>query len=453
MVRSVLVFLCIALLATALVGCEPQRRLISRSRAKSVDVERLTTDLRAFEVYFETQVIDAATKIREESKVQREREAAIAWKSIALRQIRDHVLEPVPLDGLLELWAYTERLRDYTSGPEMARHFGTSAPIAAEVASRIAFQAEELARQHVPEQDLPRAAKYVRTQATKYPMRGFFDDTASAKEPPSAKGLASFGDLVTLPLSPLMTFRKVNQTADSIATFNRIAERFSDVVADLPRDFRFQSELVYASVGRSDQITSTIAALDLVAISADRLSRTAADFPAQAGEATTAVLARVRESEAMLHSLLEETRRTAEELRKSIETTGVVTEQGTRLAQETERAAESGRATALAIAGVLEQFDHLMQPRPGTVRPFDIMDYQNTADAVGRGAEEIRALLDELQQAKLPPLATEAEDRARAVIDHAFWRAVQWLGLAIFGGALLILLARFVRGGVTRSGG
>lgn len=447
----------IVLAVTATSGCQVARSIRGAAGIDSngLSSANLASDLRSFESTFEETVISTADRIRSDSRDQTARDSAIRWKAIALRQIRDHVFEDEPIDGLLETWAYTVRLNDYLSGQQAGRYFGPHIDEARVVGTESLAAMTKLARAYLPPDDFDRVEAYIQEYARSRPMRGFFDDSAAAQEPVSYQRLSAVTQLVKLPLSPLLAFRSVNKTADSIAQFNNIAERFTDVAEDLPRDLRWQTEIMVDGVLRSDQITTALLSMQRVSDSAERISVVTERLPEETAAAVRSALAEVEASEPMLRGLLTETRTVAIQLRETIEQATVTTTEANRLAEQLERTAAAWNETAKSGSLLLEGVERLAKPSgnpsASNSRAFDIEDYRRTAEELRLATEEARRLLDQVERVQSPPVVQDLEQaisnstqtadaRARGLVDHAYQRGLQLLLLiAALGLGLMVV--------------
>jgi hypothetical protein len=118
------------------------------------------------------------------------------------------------------------------------------------------------------------------------------------------------------------------------------------------------------------------------------------------------------------------------------------------LLAEVRQTLDAGGSAANALHGALTEFDVVYgrlnppspAPPPGTPPspPFDIDSYTRALEQLRRSAEEIRALLRDVNQdaprvaAFLGGAGREAEARGRALVDYALHRALV-LGAALVG--------------------
>jgi len=75
-------------------------------------------------------------------------------------------------------------------------------------------------------------------------------------------------------------------------------------------------------------------------------------------------------------------------------------------------------------------------PPTTPARPFDITEYTAAAAQITRAADELKQLIAGIEQGG--PGVMQSADHAAAslqgVVDHAYWRLVQLLGLILLGG-------------------
>ena len=115
---------------------------------------------------------------------------------------------------------------------------------------------------------------------------------------------------------------------------------------------------------------------------------------------------------------------------------------------------EAGTATSNSLTTAIRAFDQLMAgfrksapagaPPTAPGRPFDITEYTAAAAEITRAADELKQLIAGIEQGG--PGVMQSADHAAAslqgVVDHAYWRIAQLIGLLLLGGLLAALVYR-----------
>jgi hypothetical protein len=143
-------------------------------------------------------------------------------------------------------------------------------------------------------------------------------------------------------------------------------------------------------------------------------------------------------------------------IRQFMEAVTVETAHTRRLVIELRGTLEAGTATSDSLNATIHSFGQLMtgfeKPKvagegatmPG--RPFDITEYTAAAAEITRAANELQTLVTDIDRGS--PALVQATEHAAAtlqsVVDQAYWRAVQLLGLLILGGLGAALTYRFI---------
>jgi hypothetical protein len=126
---------------------------------------------------------------------------------------------------------------------------------------------------------------------------------------------------------------------------------------------------------------------------------------------------------------------------------------------------EAGTATSNSLTTAIHAFDQLMAgfqksapagaPPATPGRPFDITEYTAAAAQITRAADELKQLIAGIEQGT--PGVMQSADHAAAslqgVVDHAYWRLVQLLGLILLGGVAAALVYRGVAARLPRREG
>ena len=194
----------------------------------------------------------------------------------------------------------------------------------------------------------------------------------------------------------------------------------------------------------SKEVRQLLADTERVTTTLEGVAATAASLP----EALS------REREAALKQVGEELTAQRAGLLADVETARAPLES---LLRESQATLTAGRDLSAELTGTLQAFDSMMArfarpadaaeaaPMPSAPdtgepaaprKPFDIVEYGDTAERMGHAVAELRALVTELDQ-RLPEaqrLLDEAATRGERTVDHAMLRVVE-AGLALIAAA------------------
>jgi hypothetical protein len=257
-----------------------------------------------------------------------------------------------------------------------------------------------------------------------------FRDVANSIGRPTAGGADSLSGIFTaLGLDP---FSSLDPAVREIAQTRELAERTIYYAQRVPNLLDMQVERLTYELATMPEMTRLLANADRVAGAASATGRVAGELPS--------LLAREREAA----------------IRQFMEAVTTETAHTRELVTELRAALEAGTVTSTSLNTTIGSFDRLTarfeQPNPAGAgpqtpgRPFDITEYTAAAAEITRTANELQALVAGVERGS--PALMQAADRATAtlqvVVDHAYWRLVQLIGLLMLGGVGAALAFRSI---------
>ena len=383
--------------------------------------DELRADLGFFADRYSSAVIDAADRIARLSSDREVRKATVLWKLRLLSVMHELAFLDDPQEAFASVLTLTIATRRYLETGEGASVFGEHQSIALEALRELEEEALRIGRNFVEPEQLARVAAELDDVAREHPVRGVDFSARRLRGAVAAMGeRGTLGAVLHSPLVPFRALEGVSSGAAAIREFNSTAEEFAQIVFSLPRQLRWETQLLLYDIEDRDTVVQALAAFERVAASADRMAGAADRLPDDVrmvlGE-TEPAFAAANEVLATARELLDPLQATAEQLR-------------------------------LASASWQEILAGDAAPDP-EARPFDVREWERTFGELATAATDLRALTRELQTAvdaehlgqalgAITATIDDAEARARAVVDLAAWRALQ------------LLLAAFVLFGVYR---
>ena len=249
----------------------------------------------------------------------------------------------------------------------------------------------------------------------------------SAMPGTSTAGLGTPTDVLrSIGLDP---FGGIDPAVQEVQRSRLLAERAFYFAKRWPRILELQTRLLTLQLAAQPAPAQLLADVERVSRAADSVARTAEGLPALAD----------REREAAIRQFLDAL--SAQETRARA------------MLVEMRRTLDAGTGAANAAHGALGSLDAILaitsRPSPPgspPSRPFDVTEYTRALEQLGRSATELEALLRAVNQDS-PAVARligeagrEASDRGRALVDHAFGRAVALI-LVLVGSVLAAALA------------
>jgi len=255
-----------------------------------------------------------------------------------------------------------------------------------------------------------------------------FTDFAKSIGHPNASEHGSAGGLFTmLGIDPLSN---LDPAVREIAQTRELAERTIYYAQRVPNLLDMQVELMSDQFATTPETKRLLANIDRTAQAAQATGRFADELPR--------VLAQEREAA----------------IRQFMEAVTVETARTRELVIQVRGALEAGTATSSSLNTAIQSFDQLMarfeKPPPSggppttPSRPFNITEYAAAAAEITRAADELQRLMAGIERGS-PALVQSADHAAAAlqsVVDHAYWRIVQLIGLLLLGGLAAALAYR-----------
>jgi methyl-accepting chemotaxis protein len=192
-------------------------------------------------------------------------------------------------------------------------------------------------------------------------------------------------------MTPFRAMEGVDRTAEAIHHFSDTAERFSDVVSQLPESSRWQMQLLLYDLEETDMTKSFLESLARVSESSSKLAETSQDLPKQIRQELGKFVEDVDAKQVNLQKTLTQAEKTTQavsdamvQLNKSAEALSATAKDVTAAAGAWETAAKATNEAAAEVGK--------MKPAEGE-SSFDIKAYQATAEQVSQAANDIKALL------------------------------------------------------------
>lgn len=408
---------CVLLAGVLVVGCASLRHPFHQERKgdQSYTEEQLREDLAEFAARFSAVVSAAADEIAQRADSRRVRRSTLLWKVKMIPMVREASFNDDPQEGYVENLNLSVAMRRYLVEGAGREEFGEYQPIAIGAARELEEDLLSMGRQFMNAQQMQALVAQVEALSREHPIRGpDFSVEAVAEALAKVEPTGSFLWIVDLPMSPFRALEGVGETGLALRELNQTAMEFAELVDTLPRDYRWQLELLLYDIEDRDTVIGGLAAFEQVAASAERVSQSIERLP--------------------------------DDLRAALADTQGTLVDANQIVVNAQALMEPVSATVAQLGQMTAQLAEMREEKSGeepSGPPFDIREYQATAEAVTVSVTELRGLLDEvrslLQTDQLDGTVIEVVDRTGdemdLLIERATWRAV--LLLVVFFALLL----------------
>jgi hypothetical protein len=263
-----------------------QTDLMEKSGAVSMSATELRIRVSALADRMAARLEGAADRIRAETGDRAVRRRALLVKIDTIPAVYAAAYRTDPLVAALDLWALALQLSDYVEGGAGRDAFGPQQPLAREAARDLLADADA-----VLEGMASRAELYTRARArlaawvAQHPVR----DTFSAR--PS---VAAFRAELREEKDAFAAVGAVSETVESLS------ERMNTYAAQLPRQVRWQAELLVTDVAGENGVEDALQDLDALGEASRQASRLMAQVPDTPEQGASLLEAVARERRAML---------------------------------------------------------------------------------------------------------------------------------------------------------
>jgi hypothetical protein len=386
---GLLIFLC---------GCASQTTrktaLIKSTKGFESSAAELSAHNQSLLGLYSAEIETATDKIMFSSPSASTRRQALVWKVEAIPILQRCLLNTDPLAAAIDAWAFIFQMIDYMNQPAVKQGWGEFHPVIMETLDRMNAEMEQLLRDAAPSADLAAARERIHTWARAHPI----EVGLSGRKSVDAVLISQTEQ------SDLGTRASIKALGESIGD---LTARLDSYNAYLPKQARWQAELLLSDTARNPQVAAAMSNLAVVSSALEKTSGKMDELPEMMGQMRQAVLADV---------------------------------EGQRLAGQ-----------AFLHQERLETLDSLDQLRVDTMADIDHERLAATADVrqerkivLASLENEREVVMNELHAAGDKALQ-DFDSRSRSLIDHFFLRVLELFLLALLLGSLVtwLLLRRF----------
>jgi hypothetical protein len=453
-------------------GLRPIRSLNGESEERITE-EELSERLDRFTELYAQQIIEGVRALTADEKDPALQRAALVWQINSIRTCRNSVLAPDPQTAFADIWVLCVQQREFVTTDAYAKRFGPQGRPLADAARSLEEEIALIGAGFLSKDELEKARADVEAFAKKNPIREGFARSAPLPSTAGGSGASSLKWVTAVPMAPFKFVTGIDEGAAAIRHFSGVTERFARRIDSLPQETLWEMQLLLRDVEQQQAIQRTVASLESAAKTGESVASTARDFQATSDRLAGTVaalpedlrkqcddlLAAIDARQADLRSTIGEFRRALADAREIVEKSDAAIRDAQSAGAGFDSTAKSIGDAGRALEGAVKAYQSMMReihppdaapkPHDPNERPFDVLDWQKTADAIAKAAAELRGALGDVQAlAKDDRLAQRAATAAAAAraetdaaVDHAFVRALELV--AAIG--VLVVVLRFIR--------
>lgn len=360
-----------------------------------ISKQELREQLDKFREFFKATLRQVANELNERVPSKRTEKTTLQMKARMVQGINAMLDNDNSIVAFIETWALCTRLRMYLEEGEGSSLFGDAHQIALNGSKRLEVEVQRIGIIFLKSDVFEAARKNVTEFAHNNPIKGTFSNIIVYATEVQKDQTNPFVSVLKIPMTPFRAIEGVDRTASAIHQFSDTAERFSDIVAEMPESTRWQLQLLLFDLEEANMTKSFLNSLAQVSESSARLEQSVQKLPVQLREQLTQFVEDIDNKQNGLQQTLQQAEKTSlavnntlEKLDKTAGSIDVVVKNITETIQAWETA-------ATATGQVVQEFNK-NKPSEKEASSFNITDYRDTAQQTSQAANDIKALLAEV---------------------------------------------------------
>jgi hypothetical protein len=425
-------------------GASGDGKSLSQGEISDQAMLQLDKGLKDFAERFAVSLNGAAVQIVKQCRDRDIRKATVYWKLVTISNLRNAVYQSAPYLALADSWSLCVQMTHFFESGEGSDTFGDFTEIALQTSRELEADIRDTARKAIGDTYFKKWEESIEAFAQQYPIRGQFVRTSASLEMVQASKTGYLSWVTGLPMKPFRAF--MSDTAKAIMEATEAAQRITDLASFMPEQMQWRIELLMYDLEDLESAQSALKSMEKLSDASLTLSSTAEQLPKEIENRVTAVFEQLDSKQAGIQATLKESQTTLKEAQAAVEKSDAAI---ARL-QETITGAEELSDSIVTVTenlgdaavkweSTVRAFQETMReiaPAPDEVQsaeppeesePFDIKDYERTAEETRAAIIELRALNAEVREFID---SGSAKSTARAMV----------LYLIVLAGAFLALL-------------
>jgi hypothetical protein len=338
-----------------------------------------------FAEYYKAVLKQSANELNDRLQTKRVEKTTLQMRARMVQGLNAMLDQEDPVIAFIETWALCKRFRIYVEEGEGSKLFAEGQEIAVKAGKRLESEIERIGQVFMKDEVFEAASKNITEFANVNPISGtFYNVIVYATE--VKKGQPNpFMSVLNLPMMPFKAIEGVDRTASAIYQFRDTAERFSDVVRELPESSRWQAELLLYELEDAEMVKTFLDSFTRFSESSAKMAVSVEKLPEQLGKELSEFVDEVDRKQANLQETLAQAEKTTVSVNETVEKLNA-------LAKETSETAKAWESAAKATGEVTQGFK---QGKEGesTKSSFGIKEYQDAAKQTSQAATDIKELL------------------------------------------------------------
>ena len=364
--------------------------------AGQISKQELGEQLDKFREYFKATLRQIANDLNERVPSTRTEKTTLQMKARMAQGINAMLDNDDSIVAFIETWALCTRFRMYLEEGEGISLFGDAHEIALNGYKRLEAEIQRIGFIFLKNDVFEAARKNVTEFAHNNPIKGTFSNVIVYATEVQKGQPNPFLSVLKIPMTPFRAIEGVDRTASAIHQFSDTAERFSDIVAELPESSRWQLQLLLFDLEEAEMTKSFLNSLAQVSESSARLEKSVEKLPEQFREQLTQFVEDVDKRQAALQQTLQQAEKTSLAVSDTLEKLDKAAGSINVVVKDVNETVHAWEMAAKTTGEVVQEFNKIKPSPQKEAPPFQITDYRDTAQQTSQAANDIKALLAEI---------------------------------------------------------
>jgi hypothetical protein len=282
------------------VGCMSGASTRKTSSVKSAEnvkssAPELSSRNQSLLALYSAEIEVAADKIILESPSPAARRQSLMWKAEAIPVMQTSLLNTDPVAAVLDTWAFIFQMTAYMERPALKQILGEFYPVVAETLRKMDAEMERIILLGAPTANVADLRRRVGAWADAHPIQASLAGRQSA-DPDVIRKVEQ---------SDLGTMTSIKVLAESLGD---VTARLDSYNAYLPKQARWQAELLLSDLTRDPQVSATLSNFEVLSNTAAKASSSLDRMPELVGQAREAVRTDVEGQRLSVQAFLREER-------------------------------------------------------------------------------------------------------------------------------------------------
>ena len=355
--------------------------------------QELGDQLDKFREYFKATLRQVANELNERVPSTRTEKTTLQMRARMVQGLNAMLDNDDSIVAFIETWALCARFRMYLEEGDGGALFGDAHDIALAGSKRLEAEIQRIGIIFLKEDVFEATRKNVTEFAHNNPIRGTFSNVIVYATEVQKGQPNPFVSVLKIPMTPFRAIEGVDRTASAIHQFSDTAERFSDIVAELPESSRWQLQLLLFDLEETNMTKSFLKSLSQLSESSVRLEKSVEELPEQLREQLAQFVEDIDKKQANFQQTLQQAEKTSLALNETLEKLDKTAGAFNAVAKDVTETAQAWENAAKATGQVVQEFDKIKPSPQKEESSFDIKDYRDTAEQTSQAANDIKALL------------------------------------------------------------